>query len=170
MSIDYNECFTIKHKNEHMVWHRIKTGARKGAQPICERWQDFRNFFEDMGPKPDTTCRLVMIDETLGFVPGNCVWKPSKASPMIIDGQSYTIGQIATLWGVSVGAARNRLYNSDPERIKRQYTPLRPGRKVMDYQDIECTCSREEDNPFKHHSKCKRYQVAWHRKKRNTPE
>jgi hypothetical protein len=40
---------------------------------ICERWYDFRNFFEDMGTKPNDLT-LDRVNNSGNYEPGNCRW------------------------------------------------------------------------------------------------
>ena len=45
---------------------------------ICERWNDFKLFLEDMGPCPEGAY-LCRIDKTKGYSKENCVWAmPNK--------------------------------------------------------------------------------------------
>jgi len=41
---------------------------------VCDRWDDFYNFYKDMGPKPTSKHSVDRIDNSKGYNPTNCRW------------------------------------------------------------------------------------------------
>lgn len=62
---------------------------------VCDHWQRFENFFEDMGECP-TGHSLDRIDNSKGYEPGNCRWATS-----IEQSRNTRKNRILTIDGVS---------------------------------------------------------------------
>ena len=72
-------------------WHNY--GGR--GLTVCDRWQDFANFWEDMGPTYRSGLTLERINNAHGYFPENCVW----ATPKVQSRNQRRNRVIATPWG-----------------------------------------------------------------------
>lgn len=70
------------------VWLNMRNRCRNPKHPsykyyggrgilVCERWNDFRNFLEDMGEQP-AGLEIDRIENDGNYEPGNCRWATSK--------------------------------------------------------------------------------------------
>ena len=74
---------------EYRVWANMLDRCRNPASPgyvrwggrgivVCERWQSFENFLEDMGKRPSPEHSIERRDNDLGYSPENCYWATLK--------------------------------------------------------------------------------------------
>lgn len=85
---------------------------------VCERWNTFKNFMADMGPRPGNM-ELERKNNDAGYSPENCIWADTRTQQrnkrdlhyITFNGQT----KILTDWALDFGIARQTLYN----RLKR---------------------------------------------------
>lgn len=91
---DVKSCGCLKNGHtklpEYSPWHmtiqrcenpKCSNYARYGGRGIkvCERWHNFNNFLEDMGPKPGPSYSLDRYPNNNGnYEPGNCRWATKR--------------------------------------------------------------------------------------------
>lgn len=108
---------------------------------VCERWQDFANFYADMGdPPPKMT--LDRIDNSRGYEPENCRWASRKVQGnnrrtnvlLSFNGEKRTIAEWAEVTGLGKTCLANRLAKgwsvehalSTPKQPKSRPAPTKP--------------------------------------------
>lgn len=111
----------------------LKSYPRYGGRGIkvCDRWQeDFKNFYDDMGPRPSEIHSIDRVDNDGNYEPGNCRWatqaeqcanksEPSRdnryfwkeediATLKTMWARHYPVAQIAEVLGRSPQTVRQR--------------------------------------------------------------
>jgi hypothetical protein len=99
---------------------------------VCERWQTFINFLEDMGPRPSKDHTLERKDNSLGYFPGNVIWLPKSQQGqntrlnhnITVDGVTKCIAQWAREKGIHPSTISKRLYQMGWDEISAVLTPV----------------------------------------------
>jgi hypothetical protein len=82
---------------------------------ICSRWDDFKTFLADMGPRPSKNHTLDRIDTDGDYTPANCRWSSSRVqSRNRTSNRLLThLGRTMTVtdWETELGFPRNTLFN-----------------------------------------------------------
>jgi len=138
-----------KDKSSYNIWHMMKQRCNNpnaagyknyGGRGIkvCERWNDFKNFYADMGDRPEGMT-LDRIDNNKEYSPENCRWaswkdqhkNTRKSVQLFYKGKNRNLAEISRLTGLSENLLSKRIKRgwrvSDIIKIK----PMKngPGRK-----------------------------------------
>jgi hypothetical protein len=60
--------------SEYRTWVNMRYRCKRENIPTCERWSEYQNFLEDMGPKPERLSAIRLMDTAKGYDPSNCTW------------------------------------------------------------------------------------------------
>jgi hypothetical protein len=109
-----HRCYRIDDKKFYLYGGRGIT--------VCERWQDFLNFAEDMGPRP-AKCSLDRIDSNGNYEPGNCRWadiftqnRNKRTNVRVVyAGKEMALSEAARAAGLKPATVHNRRFNGWPE-------------------------------------------------------
>ncbi len=119
--------------NPKNSWYR-RYGGR--GITVCERWDKFENFLEDMGPKPDGLS-IDRINNDLGYFKENCRWATSKEQNnnrnntrrFFYKGSLRTTDELADLTGICRETLNSRIYQRKWDLEKALSTPVAPKTK-----------------------------------------
>jgi len=104
---------------------------------VCERWQSFENFREDMGERPFPGAQLDRIDNDKGYSADNCRWVTCKENQrnrrtnvnLTYQGRTQTIAAWAEETGLKDSTIRYRLRRGWP--VERALTtPVKGSAKI----------------------------------------
>ena len=115
---------------------------------VCERWNSFENFIEDMGRRPGPEYSIDRIDNNGNYEPGNCRWATSKEqSRNTVQNRFLEFNDevfCVTDWAIKVDITRGVLHS----RLERGWTiekalttPLRKNNSRHEFNGVMKTIS-----------------------------
>lgn len=101
---------TVKNNRKHRYQDR--------GINVCDRWQSFERFVDDMGTSYSSGMSLERTNNNLGYTPENCRWATAKEQAnnrstnrfITHNGITMTIAQWATYANVKSSTFRQRFY------------------------------------------------------------
>lgn len=110
---------------EHNAWQAMRARCHNPKHPsfknyggrgilVCERWNSYRTFLEDMGRRPSSKHSLERKNNNRHYCPGNCKWalkseqvNNTRANRRVsFRGKTLTVSQ----WAVNIGIKPNTLH------------------------------------------------------------
>lgn len=113
---------------EYIAWQNMNERCRNPINPryeiygargikVCEAWQSFSVFLNDMGLRPSQNHSIERIDNNGGYEPKNCRWATDKEQMrntrltvrITHDGKTMCLTDWAELLGIKVATLKGRL-------------------------------------------------------------
>jgi hypothetical protein len=130
---EYNIWSLMRDRCNNEKNHAYKNYGGRGVK-VCERWNEFTNFLDDMGKRPSRTS-IDRIDNNGDYEPGNCRWatrteqnRNARSCVYVeIDGVTRTVSEWSVVSGINVYTLYARVdAGCSPEKF---LGPPQPGKK-----------------------------------------
>ena len=113
----------MRHRCNNAHYSNYKSYGGRGIT-VCERWDKFENFLEDMGEKPEGRS-LDRIDNNGNYCPENCRWATPKEQSknmrnnifIVYNGKQMLLSELSELSGINRETLKYRIFtrNMTPE-------------------------------------------------------
>ena len=139
-----NQKHNLSKLPEYKIWKGLRTRCNnpntdssknynlRGIK-VCDRWSDFKKFYEDMGIRPTPGHTIERKDNDGNYEPDNCIWIESKDQGwntrrtlrLTHNGETKLTKEWAETTGLSEINIRNRITNLKWSVEKTLTTPLK---------------------------------------------
>lgn len=86
---DLNVKHRMGHLPEYMVWVGMRQRCNNSSNDryldyggrgikVCKQWDDFKQFYSDMGPRPSAGLSIERMNNNGNYEPSNCKWATAK--------------------------------------------------------------------------------------------
>ena len=114
---------SMKRRCQNPNFHQYRHYGGRGIK-VCQRWQSFEHFYEDMGKRPEGMS-LERIDNDKGYSPGNCRWADRKTQArntrrnrnITVNGKTKCVAE----WAEGLGLKADTVYG----RLNRGWSGVR---------------------------------------------
>lgn len=115
-SVEYKTWMSMLHRCTNSNYEQWSLYGGRGIK-VCERWQYFEAFFEDMGKRPSKYHSIDRINSDGNYEPSNCRWgtlrqqnRNKRTNVMLTyKGETLCIQDWAARIGISSGGIQRRI-------------------------------------------------------------
>ncbi len=161
------------------VWRAMRDRCRNPHNPayhrylgrgiaVCDRWHDFANFRDDMGPRPSSSHSIERIDNDGDYCPENCYWATWKEQAnnrvtnrmLTHGGKTLHLSEWAEEIGIGYGTLTSRLsLGWSPERALT--TPLARAKEITFRGETKTISGWAEETGISRDTIAQRLKLGW---------
>jgi hypothetical protein len=96
---------SVEYRTWQWMWDRVRHKPGYQNISVCPRWQEFENFYSDMGPRPEgKSISLDRVDNAKGYEKINCRWATptmqnrNKGNTVLIESSQFGTSRTHEEW------------------------------------------------------------------------